>query len=247
MPNGLSVLLGLQRQPGSSGQIPLRSTEESDLDELIPEEELFQAQEAIAGQGRESGGAFAVPSREALRQSGRSALSRFFAQTRAKGEAAARPQQVAGEFGLERERIAQRGGIEQAAFGAQTAAELRQLQHEQALERQRELQGSITGRTAATQRSVGERSAGTQGAIRQRQIAADQLRRAAALDKQAQSAYDLFGLGSRRRLQSEAQALRQQAQAGLAVPIEDEEGEDVIELDLTPEQLAQLQSLLGDQ
>jgi hypothetical protein len=219
---------------------------------MIPEEELFSAQDAYAQAGRESGVPFAVPSREALRGSGVSALRRMFSQTAAEGEAAARPQQVAGMFGLERERIAQRGGIERAALEEAAAASRAELGHSRNLERQRELQEAITGRTRETQESIGERASGTQAGLASRQRLNDLMvqRRALMTQQQRQGPGFFDRLRGRDPLQDQINEISMQidqlSSGGGGVDVGGGD-EDVVELDLTPEQLANLQSMLGGQ
>lgn len=107
-PDALSILL--------RGQTPLPRYSEDDeaLRSMIPEEQLFQAQEEIGERGAQRGRPYAIPSREALQQSGMSELRKLFGLQQAKAQAQAYPQQIAGEYGLQRERERSRGTVEAA-------------------------------------------------------------------------------------------------------------------------------------
>lgn len=114
-PNALAILLRGQ------SQIPRFGADE-ELSELIPEEELFQAQEAAGARGAASGGAYAIPSRESLRSSGIAALRKLFGLQTAEAQARAYPARVTGEYGLARENVRSQGAIEAARTRAEADA-----------------------------------------------------------------------------------------------------------------------------
>ncbi len=115
-PDALNILL--RNQP----QIPMKTEDEYALESMIPEEQLFQAQEAMGDRGRAMGGPYSVASRESLRDSGVAGLRQMFGIQQAKGQAAAYPQQVAGQYGLQREDIRARGNVEAARQKAEADA-----------------------------------------------------------------------------------------------------------------------------
>ena len=141
------------------------------------------------------------------------------------------PEMVKGQFNVAQEQ-ARAGGV---IGGAQARAEAQAYTQEATAARQRETSAATSAR---------------QG--RNIQVN-DLLRRALGLDRQAEKATGLFGTGlfsGRQKLQNEAAALRTQATnvptmgaAGPELGVGDES--DVIELDLSPEELEQLQTLLG--
>lgn len=113
-PDALSVLLRMQPA------IPHRA--DDGFDEMISEGDLFGAQEAIGARGAASGGAYAIPSRESLRDSGVSKLKQLFGIQQAEAEAKALPSRIAGQSRIEQEQI-RRGGVD-----AQTVANSREKQ-----------------------------------------------------------------------------------------------------------------------
>ena len=239
MPNGLSVLMNLAQRPGSSGNIPQHSGDDYELDSMIPEESIYELQDAIGERGAASGRAYAIPSRESLRGSGRSALRRMFGEIGAKGEAASQPHRVAGEYGLEEARIKGAADIQKAQIENESNASLREMMHMQAMERQDALQQQINQRSAGTVAGADRRAAARESGIAARQNAAGYLKLAGEKDKAAAGAWDLFGFGSKRKLQAEAQAARQQAaQIGMSAPIPGDEEE----LDVSPEEWSAFQS-----
>ena len=97
-PNALKALLGMQPQ------IPQYGEDDTALNDMISEEDLYQAQEKQADAGRARGGPYAVSSRESFRNSELANLKKMFGIQQAKNEASALPQRIAGEYGLARER-----------------------------------------------------------------------------------------------------------------------------------------------
>lgn len=137
-PNALATLLRGQTQ------IPRYTDEEEQLGSMIPEEQLFQAQEALGERGAASGGAYAIPSREALKQGGMAELRKLFGIKQAEGRAKAYPNQVAGEYGLQEARLKGGFDVESARQKAiADAAQRQQAQEFQAAQqgRQQEFQG----------------------------------------------------------------------------------------------------------
>jgi hypothetical protein len=239
MANGLSVLMNLAKQPGSSGQIPQQSPEDYQLDDMIPEESLYELQDEIGARGAQRGGAYAIPSRESLRASGRSGLRRMFGEISAKGEAAAMPHRVAGEYGLEEARIKGRADIEKAGMEVQSAAMLRDLQHQQMLERQDALQQALNMRQDKNIAGQNNRSAARESGLAARQQIAALMKQAADLEKQAQGAWPGWIGGNRDVFAKKAQAARQQAmQLNSSAPIP---GDDE-EMDVSPEEWAEFQA-----
>jgi hypothetical protein len=102
-----------------------KSDDDYALESMIPEEQLFQAQEAIGQHGAASGQMYSVPSREALKQSGMASLRQLFGVQESRGRAAAYPQQVAGQYGIEREGIRAQGNVEAARIRAEADANQR--------------------------------------------------------------------------------------------------------------------------
>jgi hypothetical protein len=115
-PNALATLLRMQPQ------IPQRSEEDYALESMIPEEQLFQAQEAAGRRGAESDGAYAIPSRESLQQSGVAELRKLFGIQNAKAQAAALPARVTGEYGMANRRLQNQGALDVANVNQQGAA-----------------------------------------------------------------------------------------------------------------------------
>ena len=112
-PNALAVLL--RGQPASYAQYG----EDQSLSEMIPEESLFQAQEAIGAKGAGGDAPYFVPSRESLQKSGVSKLKRLFGLERAKGQAAAYPAQVKGQYDYETTGLKGRYDVEAARTKAE--------------------------------------------------------------------------------------------------------------------------------
>lgn len=77
-----------------------RDPEDTALSEMVPEEELYQAQDDIGEQGRQRGGPYYIPSRDSLKQSVMAQLRQALGMQRAKAEAAAYPEHIKGGYGL---------------------------------------------------------------------------------------------------------------------------------------------------
>ena len=243
-PNALNILLGMQPQ------IPRHTDEEYQLQSMIPDEALFQAQEAIGRQGRESGGSYSVPSREALQQSGMAELRKLFGVQQAKAQAAALPSQVAGEYGLAREREHSRGGIEAArvreAAGASAQQEARAFQQAQ----QQRGQDFAAGQGVLNREALAGRGTQAQGATRSNLEFREQGINDRAAAKNPRSAlgslYDYFFGGKEQAAPaSEAQqAVNQAKQAHPGAPLESLLQQGILSYD-TPEDLAELQAAFG--
>jgi hypothetical protein len=159
-PNALATLLRMQPQ------IPQHTEEDYALQSMIPQEQLFQAQEAAGQRGAESGGAYAIPSRESLQQSGMAELRKLFGIQQAKAQAAALPARVTGEYGMANRRLQNEGALNVANAGAeQRAADLasnRRFQQEQQT-RGQEFQA---GQGALNREALAGRATQAQGATR---------------------------------------------------------------------------------
>jgi len=148
-PNALAALLRMQPQ------IPQQTDEEAQLSSMIPEEQLYQAQEAQADAGRARGGPYAVSSRDQLRESGMAELRKMFGIQQAKAQAAALPARVTGEYGMANRRLQNQGALDVANVN-QTGAAARETglntRATQAL-------GGMNERAALGQTGANERSA----------------------------------------------------------------------------------------
>jgi hypothetical protein len=160
-------------------QIPQQTEEDYALQSMIPQEDLYQAQEAAGTRGAASGGAYAIPSRESLQQSGMAELRKLFGIQQAKAQAAALPARVTGEYGMANRKLQNQGALdvanvnqqgaaaretglntratqalgganERAAAGRTSAAEIAAANRAGRMDVARE----TTGRTAATQKSI---------------------------------------------------------------------------------------------
>ena len=238
MANGLSALLNLQKQPGSSGYIPQQTEEDYALDTMIPDEALYEAQDEIGRRGADSGRAYSVPSRESLRGSGRSGLRRIFGEIEAKGNAEARPRQIAGEYDLRRAQIEAQGAVAAAQAKAQTGADTSEMEFQRDLFKQDRQNQASDARAQAGRDAQDQRAAGAQAARRQQMDASALIAQAVQLEKQAQGAWDMFGLGGKQKLLAKAQELRAQARAQAAGSAESDEEE----IDVTPEEWDEFQS-----
>lgn len=159
-PNALSILL--RNQP----QIPQYGADE-DLSAMIPEEELFQAQEAAGERGAASGGAYAIPSRESLRSSGIAALRKLFGIQSAEAQAKAYPARVTGEYGLARENVRSQGNIEAARARAEADAAREAQRQEFQQSQQQRGQEFQAGQGALNREALSGRASQAQGASRQ--------------------------------------------------------------------------------
>lgn len=171
-PNALATLLRGQYQPSRL------TPEDEQLSSMIPEEQLFQAQEAIGQQGAESGGAYSIPSRQALQQSGIAELRKLFGIQQAAAQAKAYPNQVAGEYGLARERERSSGNVAAAKARAEAEAANRGAQN-QFLHGQQEREHAFR----AGEGEAGRSSVASQGALNRTgrmDVAREGTRRAAA-------------------------------------------------------------------
>ena len=175
-PNALATLLRMQPKSYAS------YGEEAELGDMIPEEDLYAAQDEIGERGRTSGRPYAIPSREALKSSGVSSLKRLFGEIGAKGRAAAYPRQIQGEYDL---RGIERKGqydVEAAKQKEQAEAAQRETQRQFQVDQQRRGQEfgaeqgrvgreAIAGRQTTSQAATATRSRETQAAIDRRQEA----------------------------------------------------------------------------
>lgn len=141
-PNALSILL--RNQP----QIPLQSEQDYALEEMIPEEQLFQAQEAYGRRGAESGGAYTIPSRESLKRGGMAELRKLFGIQQGEAQAKALPARIAGEYGLETART--KGGFDVEAARQKAIADAAAQQSS------RQFQQEHQGRQQAFSRGEGQ-------------------------------------------------------------------------------------------
>ena len=231
-PNALAILLGAQ--PKSYAGYGT----DDELAEMIPEEDLYGAQEDIGATGQESGRPYFIPSRESLKRSGVSGLKRIFGEIGARGEAAALPRRVAGEYGLRQEGIRQEGQLRTAEARAREAAANREAIGQQALERQTQAQGFTSGERAGR-----EQFASGENRLNRESRAAIERERQAAIGARAKKPGGLFDFFSR--------LLGRGPESEAALPPTDdvaisntEPDEDVAELDLTPEQFLRLQQIL---
>ncbi len=157
-PNALSILLRGQTQ------LPMKSEEDYALEEMIPEEQLFQAQEAYGRRGAESGGAYSIPSRESLKQSGLAELRKLFGIQQGEAQAKALPSRIAGEYGLREAQL--KGGFDVESAKQKAIADAAQRQQQQEFQqgqqtRQQEFQG---GQGDLTRQALAGRATQAQGA-----------------------------------------------------------------------------------
>lgn len=239
MPNplqqsSLSTLMGLSKQAGSSGYIPQQSQADYDLDEMIPEESLYELQDEIGSRGAESGRAYAVPSRESLRSSGRAGLKSIFGQIAAKNQGAIDAARYKSMGDIDAARIKGSADVESARYGADAASSRAREAHLNALERQQIGIGALDARAAAGRSATDAREQTRQQGTSARLMAQAIMREANELTKRAQSSWDLMGMGSKRGLLQQAEAKKQEAMRLLALDAGDDGGEDVI--DMSPEQ-----------
>ncbi len=122
-PDALATLLRGQTQ------IPMQTEEEYQLEEMVPDELLLQAQEAIGQRGAATGKAYSVPSRQALKQSGIAELRKLFGLQQGEARAKAYPAQVAGEYGLQEARL--KGGFDVESAKQKAIADAAQYQRQQ--------------------------------------------------------------------------------------------------------------------
>jgi hypothetical protein len=159
-PNALAALLRMQPQ------IPQHTEEDQTLESMIPQEQLFQAQEAAGRRGAESGGAYAIPSRESLQQSGVAELRKLFGIQNAKAQAAALPARVTGEYGMANRRLQNQGALDVANVNEQgRSADLasnRQFQQQQ----QERGQTFQAGQGVLNREALAGRATQAQGATR---------------------------------------------------------------------------------
>ncbi len=137
-PDALATLLRGQTQ------IPMQTEEEYQLEEMVPDELLLQAQEAIGQRGAATGKAYSVPSRQALKQSGIAELRKLFGLQQGEARAKAYPAQVAGEYGLQEARL--KGGFDVESAKQKAMADAAQYQRQQeALDKRQERQHTFQG------------------------------------------------------------------------------------------------------
>lgn len=236
--NELAGLLSRAQTPAELSN-PFRY---SNIEDIEPtEQELIDLQDQIGAAGAERGGAYAIPSRESLKESAFGQVRRLLGLQAREAEAKALPERVRGEYGLEAERIRGRAGVEASRYAA---------------ERQAAVQQAIADRMEQTQRAIAGRTIGTQGEISRRQEVAEQgragrlqaaegLRRATALEKIGKRGPfgrlgEFFGLVGPSDETEQAALLRQQAEQILATAPEDEE-----DFDITPEEAELVRELLA--
>ena len=240
MPNplqqsSLSTLMGLSKQAGSSGYIPQRSQDDYELDEMIPEESLFEMQDEIGARGAQSGRAYSVPSRESLRSSGRAGLRGIFGQIAAKNQGQVDAARYKSMGDAQAATIKGAADVESARYGADAASARAQEAHLNALQRQQIGIDALDARAQAGRSAVDAREGRRQQGSSARMMAAAMMKEANELSKRAQNSWDLMGMGGRRGLQQQAEAKKQEAMRLLALS-EGEEGGDDDVIDMTPEQ-----------
>lgn len=159
-PNPLSVLLGLKQNNPLLDESLYGNTTDAQFASMIPEESLYGAQEE-AIQPR---GAFTVPSRNSLRDSGVAGLKRTFGLARADAEAKAAPERIKGEYGLAEENIRRetaadnrRAAAEERAAGREFSAGQNALNREAIASRQQTGIDATDQRTRYTQGQIGAR------------------------------------------------------------------------------------------
>jgi hypothetical protein len=222
MANGLGVLQNLlkMRTPAPNAQAfdPVGA---DPMDEYISDLDLKDAQSAYttAQRGRKvrdfSGAEYeapiAVPSRQEIREQGRTGLRHEAQGQNAALMKALLPAQTTGEYGLERERISQEGNVRAAGMKASTDAGTRQDVFAQQLLRDRLNNQDIGERQAASQGAVAQRGQATQAGVGNRQMIGDLMlqrrQKQAALAKgQGLGVMDWF-TGRQREGKSEIDAL----------------------------------------
>jgi len=207
MPHELQGFLSRQFQP-SPVRNPFVDSEMADLEPS--EEDLIQEQIQQGQEGAASGGPYAVPSREALRESAFSKLRSVLGMQGREAQARALPARVAGEYGLEEQRIRSRGDIEAARLAADRYAMLEEGRDRRA---QANLE-ALGQRLQTAEEGKGERASAAIAGRRQSQQTADLLRRASAIEKQPVGLFSrlkgFFGAGGPTP-QEQAEQLRQQA------------------------------------
>lgn len=185
---------------------------DSELEDFEPSEEALIQEQLRQGQmGAASGGAYALPSRESLRESAFSNLRSLLERQSREAEARALPARVTGEYGLEEARIKGRSDIEAAKLAADRYSMLEEG-------RDRRSQANLDAmmrRLETAEAGKGQRAAGAEQGRQQRQQTADLLRRAGAVEKQPEGMFSqlgrLFGITSGPSPQEQAEQLRQQA------------------------------------
>lgn len=193
------------------------SPEDDFLSSLIPEEDVYEAQQTLGERGAETGSPYYIPSRDTLKQSGMAKLKQLLAVKQAEAAGAALPRRVEGEYGLEEARIKGAADVEVAKQRADAQAEQQAMSDRRIRElfamgesgRNVRAEGAEAGRT--------QRAEGLDTGRAQRQQLGLAYQQAAAMERAPDERpwYQwMFGRGQTPR--DKAEALRKQAQEQFA-------------------------------
>lgn len=206
-----------------------RDPEDTALSEMVPEEELYQEQDAIGEQGRQRSGPYYIPSRDSLKQSAMAQLRQALGMQRAKAEATAYPEHIKGGYGLREADIKGRYDVQAAQARAEGADERDQRTDQRMRElfmmgqegqdrRMGQTQAGYTARTQATEQGKNTRQQLGQSEARAR--AAE----GAPDPRWFPGVQDFFGMGE--SPQAKAAKIRQEAM-GQAANEDQLSGQDI--------------------